>query len=262
VRFLLVLVVIGGAWAQTNDASPPETTSLLDQIKQRAIQDLADVPNYVCIDSIERSLWIPGERQFRRLDRVHVEVAHVEGADRFSWLGNTSFQSRNPTAMVGYGASFGGSFADNRALVFKNGRTKLSYVGRVSINGHPALQYDYDASWGALAVVNGNQSGNAPARGSFWVDSETLDLLQIDIEAYAIPSKLETRAISDRTMYWRVLIGKRVALLANNSEFRLTDADGTLKRNTSVFSNCREYTTDSTLTFGSTPPTEPPPPVK
>src|SRR5215471_9225128 len=107
-RFLLLLAVIAGAWAQTNDASSPESTSLLAQIKQRAIEDLAGVSNYVCVDSIERSLWIPGERQFRRLDRVHFEVAHVEGADRFSWLGNSIFESRNPTVMVGYGASFGG----------------------------------------------------------------------------------------------------------------------------------------------------------
>jgi hypothetical protein len=260
--FLLLLAVMAGAWAQTNVASPPESTSLLDQIKQRALEDLAGVPNYVCVASIERSLWIPGERQFRRLDRVHVEVAHVEGADRFSWLGNSRFKSRNPTAMVGYGASFGGSFADNRGLIFKNRRTKISYAGRVTMNGRPTLQYDYDAHWGALAVMNGNQSGYAPARGLFWVNSETLDLLQVDIEAYAIPSKLEMRSISDRTKYWRVLIGRRVALLAHNSEFQLTEADGTLRRNTSVFSNCREYTADSTVTFESSPTTQLPPPVK
>ena len=113
----LVLAVIAGVWAQTNDGAPPESSYLLDQIKHRVLEDLVGVPNYVCVDSIERSMWIPGERQFRRLDRIHVEVAHVEGADRFSWLGNSTFSSRNPSAMIGYGASFGGSFADNRALV-------------------------------------------------------------------------------------------------------------------------------------------------
>jgi hypothetical protein len=132
----------------------------------------------------------------------------------------------------------------------------------MTMNGRLALQYDYDAPSGALTVINGNQSGYAAARGSFWVDSETLDLLQIDIEAYAIPSKLEMRSISDDTMYWRVLLGTRVVLLAHNSEFRLTAADGTLKRNTSVFSNCREYTADSTLTFESSPTKQLPPPVK
>jgi hypothetical protein len=261
VRFLLALAVMAGAWAQTNHPSSPESTGLLQQIQQRALEDLASVPNYVCVDSTERSLWIPGERQFRRLDRVHLELAHIEGADRFSWLGNSVFQSRSPTVMVGYGASFGGDFADNRALIFKNNSTKISYAGPVTMDGRPALRYEYDASRGALGVANGNRRGVTPARGTFWINPETLDLLQIDIEAYAIPSDVAVRSISDSTKYWRVLIGKSIVLLAHNSEFRLTYADGTARRNASVFSNCREYTADSTLTFGSSPAPQVPPPT-
>ena len=67
------LAIIAGASAQT-----------LEQIKLRAIEDLAGVPNYVCVDSIDRSVLIPAQRQFRRLDQVHLELAHIEGADRFS----------------------------------------------------------------------------------------------------------------------------------------------------------------------------------
>ena len=155
--------------------------------------------------------------------------------------------------MIGYGASFGGSFADNRALVFKSNWTKILYADRVTINGRTALRYEYDAPRGALRLMNENLSGYTAARGSFWIDPETLDLLQIDIEGYAIPSELAVSVISDHTTYWRVLIGQRIVLLAQSSDFRLTNADVILKRNTSVFSNCREYTTDSTLTFGSSP---------
>jgi hypothetical protein len=193
---------------------------------------------------------------------VHLELAHIQGADRFSWLDNSIFQSRTPTETVGYGASFGGDFADNRVLVFKDDATKISYVGRATIDGRPALRYDYDAPGAALRVSNGNLSGVTPARGSFWIDPETLDLLQIDIDGYAIPSKLALRSISNGTMYWRVLIGKRVVLLAHSSEFRLMDADGTMKRNASVFSNCREYTADSTLSFGASPTSHLPPSVE
>ena len=104
----LVLAVIAGVWAQTNDGASPESSNLLDQIRHRVLEDLVGVPNYVCVDSIERSMWIPGERQFRRLDRIHVEVAHIEGADRFSWLGNSTFSSRNPSAMIGLWRQFWG----------------------------------------------------------------------------------------------------------------------------------------------------------
>jgi hypothetical protein len=64
VRFLLAAAVLARAWAQTSDASPPESAGLLEQIKQRATEDLARVPNYVCVDSIERSLLIPAQHGF------------------------------------------------------------------------------------------------------------------------------------------------------------------------------------------------------
>jgi hypothetical protein len=262
VRFLLAAAVLARAWAQTSDASSPESAGLLEQIKQHATEDLASLPNYVCVDSIERSLWIPGEREFRRLDRVHAELAHIEGADRFSWIGNSAFQSRTPTVMVGYGAGFGGDFSDNRTLVFKNSQAKLSYAGRVTIDGRLALRFEFDHPRGALGVANGNQSGLTAARGAFWIDPQTLDLLQLDIEGYAIPSDLAVRSISDSTTYWRVLIGQRIVLLPRNSEFRLEHADGTGRRNASVFSNCREYTADSTLTFAQSPTPQLPPPTE
>jgi hypothetical protein len=75
------------------------------------------------------------------------------------------------------------------------------------------LRYNYDDPQGALRLTNGNLSGFTAARGAFWIDPETLDLLKIDIEGYAIPSNLAVRSISDSTMYLRVLIGKRLVLL-------------------------------------------------
>jgi hypothetical protein len=156
VLFLLLMGVTAGAWAPTNDTPLPENTGTLEQIRQRAIEELASAPNYVCVDSIERSLWISGERRFRRLDRVHIELAHIEGADRYSWLGDSKFELRSPTEMVGYGASFGGDFADNRALVFKNDSTVISFASQVTIEGRPALRYEYEVHCGGLAVRKGN----------------------------------------------------------------------------------------------------------
>jgi len=261
VRFALGLVVIAISAAQTEDRSSNQNTALLQQIKQRAIADLVSVPNYVCVDSIERSLWIPDERGFRRLDQLHLEIAHVEGADRFSWLGNSAFQSKAPTAMVGYGASFRGDFADNRAMIFKSDGTQIWYSGRETIEGRPALRYEYDVHRRALAVKNADQSGFAAARGAFRIDPETLEVLQINIEAYDIPASLAIGSIVDRTMYWPVLVGGRRALLARRSEFRLTQLDGTVMQNASVFSNCREYRAESTVTFGSSTATQVAPPT-
>ncbi len=164
--------------------------------------------------------------------------------------------------MVGYGASFKGDFADNRALVFKSDWARISYSGRVTMEGRPAMRYEYDVHRRVLAMRNGDQSGLAAARGALWIDPETLDVMQIDLEAYDIPASLAIRSIVDRTTYWPVLVGGRRVLLARRSEFLLTELDGTVKRNESVFSNCREYGAESTVTFGTGPGTQAPPPTK
>jgi hypothetical protein len=249
---------MAGACAQTSSPSSPESPGLLYQIRQHALAELASMPNFVCVDSIERSLWVPHDQQFRPLDRIHLEVTRVDGSDRFAWLGNSVFQSRNPVAMIGYGASMGGEFSDTRALIFKNTPTKISYAGRVTMDGLPALRYQYDDPQRALGVSNRDQFAFTAARGSFWVDPETLDLLQIDIEGYDIPSKVAVRSTSDSTKYWRVLIGSRTVLLPHGSEFRLMEEDGVLSRNLSVFSNCREYAAESAVTFDSSPELLPP----
>jgi len=93
------------------------------------------------------------------------------------------------------------------------------------------------------------------------IDPETLDLMQLNIEGYAISSSLPLRSIYEDTRYRRVLIGKSIALLARSSEFQLTFMDGTRRRNASVFSNCREYTADSTLIFSQSPTPQVPAPT-
>jgi hypothetical protein len=89
-------------------------------------------------------------------------------------------------------------------------------------------------------------------RGSLWIDPETNDLLQIDLEAYDFASQLSLQSISDIAKYQQLLIGERTMLIEHNSEFRLTNADGTVQRNVSSLSNCREYR-ESTLSFGQNP---------
>ena len=158
---------------------------MLARIRQRAREDLAAIPNYVCIDSIERYQQAPGERAFRRLDRVHVELAHIEGTDRFSWLGSSAFQAKTPSGILGYGASISGDFASNRSLVFKSPSARIRYAGLETIEGRQAARYEYEVplASGGLSMTIGSASGTAAARGSFWADPETLDVLRVDVQA-------------------------------------------------------------------------------
>ena len=250
VRVTLLLALIAGSWAGTDDNVAQRGAAALPEIKRRALADLANVPNYVCVDTIERSVWVPAAREFRRLDRIHLELAHIGGADRFAWLGNSSFESKSPTAMVGYGVSFRGDFAQNWALVLANDATAIWFEGESSVESHAAWLYRYEVLRGGLAIRDGDRSGTAKVRGEFWVDPETLQLLAIEVQGYDLPDDLGLRSVADRTTYWQARIGKRTAPIARDSVLLVTTRDGGVKRNVSVFSGCREYTTESTVSFG------------
>ena len=239
-------------------AEPAQT---LDQIKQRATRELASLPNYVCIDSVERTRRIPGERGFRTLDRIRVEQAHIDGTDRFSWIGSAAFLGKGQTP-TGYGLNFKGDFADNRVLIFGNPWTTIRFSGEDRVEGRPALRFDYEVpvERGGLSAVINNVPGRIPTRGSFWADPVTAAVLRIDVEGRDIPEDLRLKSIVARTMYWQVLIGGRGVTLARNSEFVVTDSDGIVGRNQSIFSSCREYRVESTISFDSDAPAAGEPP--
>src|SRR5580692_7635174 len=76
----------------------------LAAIRKHALEDLSNLPNYVCVDSIDRAVRVPSEREFRLIDRVRLELAHIEDADRFSWIGSSAFLAKTDAA-VNYGLS-------------------------------------------------------------------------------------------------------------------------------------------------------------
>ncbi|HEY3739892.1 MAG TPA: hypothetical protein VGL53_08605 [Bryobacteraceae bacterium] len=228
-----------------------ENGPLLARIRERGLAALESLPNYVCIDSVERSRRFRGDHAFRLLDGVRVELAHVDGVDRFSRVGEGSHSDRSAE----YGLSFKGDFADNRALIFKNPWTTIRAAGQETLDKRPTWKFEYEVpvEHGGLSANVDGISNRIPTRGAFWADQETLDVVRIDVEGYDIPPELRLRSIGARTIYWRVLGLGPIdgVLLARNSEFILTESDGTIRRNQSAFTSCREYQARSRIFYGS-----------
>ena len=60
---------------------------LLARIKVKMAENLKGLPNYTCLQTIERSTRDAGNRRYRPLDTVRVEVALVDGKELFAWPG-------------------------------------------------------------------------------------------------------------------------------------------------------------------------------
>ncbi len=254
VRTALALFLIAAA-ASAQDARIPEETLLLARIKAKALEDMARLPNYACIETVERYRRAPQRRDFTLMDRMHIEVAKIGDRERFAWPGKSAFAHDIPADMVGHGASATGDFWGNISAIFSNPDTTFRYSGEGLAGGAPAVRYEYQipARASGLTVTVGPASGRAGVRGSFWADPASLDVLRVETEAYDIPPEVPAQSAVSRTDYWRVRIGAREILLARRSEFVLTNFRGETSRNVIVFTNCREFSGQSTITFADGP---------
>jgi hypothetical protein len=91
------------------------------------------------------------------------------------------------------------------------------------------------------------------ARGSFWVDESTLDLLQLDVDATEVERRFPISAVHLSIRYGRVQLGTNLALIPQSTEMLETDLDGTRDHNATQFSQCREYGAEAAISFDAEP---------
>src|SRR5438045_2730322 len=93
---LAAIVILTGLTGRAQVSPPPAILSpdqgsperlLLAQIKAKMADNLARLPNYTCLQTIERSHRDARKKRFERQDLVRLEVALVGGRERFAWPG-------------------------------------------------------------------------------------------------------------------------------------------------------------------------------
>ena len=242
---------------QAQDALPPELL-LLAKIKVKMAENLERLPNYTCAQTIERSRRLAPTKKFQLVDTVHLEVAYVEGKELFGWPGADKIDESEITKLVG-GTIGNGNFALLAKSIFLAGSATYTYVGDTALDGRPGVRYDYRVP----LLLSGYRLKSPPREavvgyhGSFWVAPDSLDLLRIEVTADDIPVSLGIAAAADTMEYGRVAIGNSTFLLPQGSELEMTDLGGTENKNRTRFHACRQFTGESTLSFGEPPPEGP-----
>jgi hypothetical protein len=230
-------------------------TLLLARIRARAAENLQRLPNYTCLETIERSVRRAVSRRFELIDLVRLEVAYVDGKELFAWPGSRTFEDRDITEMVSGGAIGNGSFALHARSIFLSNSALFQYAGEVTLDGRAAFRFDYEVPM----IRSGYKLRVKPAegivgyKGSFWIDPQTLDLMRLDVDVNDIPSNVPVASGRESLEYARSRIGEKDFLLPRRSELMLTDLGGNESRNYLYFSGCREFTGESVINFEDVP---------
>lgn len=245
--------VVGGwlagcAWLCAQSA-PPE--GLLTRIQARMNENLKRLPDYTCVQTVERAHRDSPAGQFKTKDTLRMEVGLVQGEERFAWLDAGQFDDRTLADMVGAGATGTGSFALHAGSVFRPRVADFTYQGEQPADGRTLIRYDYEVpterSRYRLRVRT--REAIVAFRGSFWVDKDTLDLVRLEVHAEDMPEALGLNLASDMISYRRVAIGDSDFLLPESAELIMEDTLGGGTRNRTSFARCRQFQAESTIRF-------------
>ncbi|MEN6608747.1 MAG: hypothetical protein ABFD60_15980 [Bryobacteraceae bacterium] len=251
-----LLLSVGLVFAQP--ASPPESI-LLNRIRAHVARDLKRLPNYTCIETIDRTQRSGLAHEVDVADGLRLEVAMVDNKELFAWPGADSFEDRQIGDLVQDGVIGSGNFAINATSVFLTDAASFIYVGDCELEGKKAVLYTY-----MVPVSNSRYKIRVPPKqamvgfhGAFWVDAGTLDLMRLEVVADNIPAELGIAKVTEVTDYGRVEIRGEKFLLPKQSELVTLDLDGDENTNRARFSGCRQFTGESVLTFGDVQPEAP-----
>lgn len=137
--FAISLAITAGAAA----GQAPGDEDRLARFEAKVRQDMTGIPNYTCLEIIERAHRTPSSRGFKTVDTVRLEVSSVAGKELFAWPGSRQFEDRDVTALVPSGAIGTGMFSTFAQSLFAAGKATLQYHGKESLDGRTSVRYDF-----------------------------------------------------------------------------------------------------------------------
>ena len=238
----------------------PADVILLHKIKVKMQGNLSRVPNYTCLETIDRGrrapekyvIAVPGKQvPFRRLDVLRLEVAEVGGIEWFAHAGEHNFQKSDISEFAGGGLIGNGIFSTFAHDVFVTGVPQFHFAGEELLDGRKLVRYDYTIPQFVSGYQVGTNLGTAEVgyHGSFWADPQTFDAVRLDVIADDVPYYTGLTKATNRVEYATVRIGSADVLLPQSGELETREIHGFENRNAISFTHCREYGVQTVIRF-------------
>jgi hypothetical protein len=261
------LAIACGAAAQ--DLAPE--VLLLARIRSHMRDELSRVTNYTCLETTarfhsEHAGRSKAQSKLQPLDMVRLEVAYTNHREWFGSPGDRNFSEDNPVAFIGSGMIGNGFFAITLNNIFVSDLATFTYRGEEPLGGRTAYKFDFRLArrLGGLTVSLVGGIGTVGEQGSFWADSQSLDLIRLEYSADEIPPYLPLLEMTLNVSYARTRIGEYGVLLAQEAGLHIFKTTGEVNYNHVEYTHCRAFSAQSAIRFDSGPPgaAEPSPPER
>jgi hypothetical protein len=248
VRWFLSFLVVA-LEAQSQISENPDL--LLQRIRNRMAVHLSQLSNYTCHEVIDRLVRPGNSGRFEHLDRLELEVAFVGNEELFSRPGEARFQEQEIRNIVTAGTIGNGAFGSTLETVLSGDEAALLYIGPSKTDGHKTFRYDFNVPQvkSHFLVRHDSAEGIVGYKGSFWVDTETLDLVRVELKTDGIPPYIGVNAVQESMHYKIMPIGKSEFILPRNSQLSTVDYSGNYSLNMISLEHCREFNGESVVTY-------------
>lgn len=228
-----------------------DSGALLDRVRARMRENLARIPDYVCLQTVNRAHRSGENDVFRARDVLRVEVGVAGNKEVYAWPDAGGLGERELAGMVGSGVVGTGNFALFAKHIFAANVAEFTPRGEEMRDGRRTLRFDYDVPRDLSAYrlrVPPNQAV-VGFQGSFWVDAQSLDLVRLEVRAEDVPARVGVVQAATVVEYERVPVGDAAFLLPRHSELLIVTTAGDQSLNRSEFSACRHYQASATVSF-------------
>jgi hypothetical protein len=235
------------------------SAELLEKARKNTLEAVAEMPDFVVKQQIQRSQAFAGTNNFRPIDRLVVAVSYRStGEEEYRLLSKNGLQQPDPQSKRSYsevgGTSSTGEFVSMLATVFKpESDTVFEPVDTDLIRDRKTVVYDFSVTGDkAKQVITSagtvtSESTITGIKGKVWIDRTDARVLRIDSEATEIPEGFRVRAAKRVIDYDWVTISDERYLLPALSDVRLTSREGSRNfetRNVIRFKDYQKYGTD------------------
>ena len=247
-------------------------TEVLSRVRDRVIKSVDRLPNYTCVETINRTYFQPSlprppkscdehEGDKRQgiyqmvpasADRLRLDVAAVSQREIFSWAGAQKFEDGELWDIVQGGAIGTGAFGAFLSAIFGGEQTWFTFVGENDTGGRALMEFTYaiPAEFSHYQVRAGDEWITTAYDGTVIADADTGELVTLKIRTAELPpitGSCETRTTLE---YRTVRIGSGDFLLPWETRQRFISRTGIEAENAIDFSACRQYRGESTVHFG------------
>ncbi len=231
-----------------------DPAELLQRIRSKIAEHLSRLSNYTChvaIDRLERAV---NSSRFGPRDSVELEVAFVGDRELFSRPGEAHFAEQPISQIVPNGMIGNDTFGSHDDDVFLGDGPTFKYAGPCKRDGHNTFRYNFRVpleNSRLLVKHSGSADAMVAYQGSFWVDTETLDMVRLTWKTDHIPPSVGIISIEKSMQYKVVHIGNSDFAMPIHSELTSFDQQGSYRWNTISLKHCQEFSGGSTVTYGA-----------